>query len=83
MKRYYFILVLSILSALQSYAQVETHYYQEGDTTNVLPDYIFHKQNGITIKMPALKSQGQVFDSFEDQSPAPPIFPWIFFLDGK
>lgn len=53
MKRYYFILVLSILSALQSYAQVETHYYQEGDTTNVLPDYIFHKQNGITIKMPA------------------------------
>ena len=29
------------------------------------------------------KSQGQVFDSFEDQSPVPPIFPWIFFLDGK
>lgn len=42
-----------ILSALQSYAQVETHYYQDGDTTNVLPDYIFHKQDGITIKMPA------------------------------
>ena len=53
MKRYYFFLVLSILSALQSYAQVETRFLQEGDTTNVLPDYIFYEQNGITIKMPA------------------------------
>ena len=54
MKRISFLL-FSILSVLQCFAQVETRYYQEGDTAFLFRDYIFQnlKQNGIVIKMPS------------------------------
>jgi len=40
MKRYFAFSVLFILSALQSFAQVETHYYQKGDTSCFVRDYL-------------------------------------------
>lgn len=53
MRGVYIVIFFFILSFSQSYAQVETQYYQEGDTISFFQNVLFQRQNGITIKMPA------------------------------
>jgi hypothetical protein len=45
--------VLFILSALHSFAQVKTRYYQEGDTACFVQDYLRLDRNTRNIRMPA------------------------------
>lgn len=52
MKRIYLFLVCTIFSALQSYAQVETRYYQEDDIESVIPDFLRLKMNTTVKKLP-------------------------------
>lgn len=53
MKRHLIILLLAILSLLQSFAQIETRYYQEGDTICFVQDFLRTNLDTKIIRMPA------------------------------
>ena len=61
MKRYLFFLFFAILPVLQSNAQVETQYFQEGDTTCFVQNFLRTDLDTKIIRMPAfdLGSRGR------------------------